>query len=183
MSIDEKYQQFCRMSSDINEHLPVLRRYAQNCDTVVEFGVRGVVSTWAFLAARPKRLISVDVVHPSRVGGDLRDVVAFAFAAKVEFQFIEASDLEITIPECDLLFIDTWHVYEQLKAELERHASKVNNFIILHDTNTFGNVGESAGHRGLRPAIELFLGSPEGLHWTVVEELYNNHGLTILGRK
>lgn len=46
-----KYNAACRgeNSSDIHEHLPTLRALARECDSIAEFGVRGVVSTWALL--------------------------------------------------------------------------------------------------------------------------------------
>ena len=36
-------------SIDIMEHLPTLYRYAKECDSVFETGVRGCISSWAFL--------------------------------------------------------------------------------------------------------------------------------------
>ena len=36
-------------SSDIMEHLPTLYRYSSECNSVFETGVRGCVSSWAFL--------------------------------------------------------------------------------------------------------------------------------------
>ena len=46
--IEDYYQIQCDTASDINEHLPVLKEYAQKCETITEMGVRAVVSTWAF---------------------------------------------------------------------------------------------------------------------------------------
>ena len=84
------------------------------------------------------------------------------------------------LEETDLLFIDTWHVYEQLKTELALHAGRARKWIILHDTQTFGITGETAGHRGLLPALEEFLdGNPV---WRRVEHFTNCNGLTILER-
>src|SRR5262249_50913089 len=118
----------------------------------------------------------------------------------------EADVLKIEIEPTDLLFIDTWHVYEQLKCELMLHAGKALRFIALHDTETFGELGEDparvrlawsineavrrrvglrlfrgiARRRGLRPAVEEFLGNhPE---WRLAEHFENNNGLTILAR-
>jgi hypothetical protein len=65
MTIEEIYHQKCNDNSDICEHLPTLRRYAEKCDSVIELGVRSVVSTWAFLAAKPKIILSIDIKHPS----------------------------------------------------------------------------------------------------------------------
>ena len=35
--------------SDINEHLPTLYKYAQECESVIELGVRGVISSYALV--------------------------------------------------------------------------------------------------------------------------------------
>ena len=37
--------------SDINEHLAVMHKYADECNHITEFGVRTGVSTWAWLAS------------------------------------------------------------------------------------------------------------------------------------
>lgn len=37
------------MSSDINDHLPTLYNYARECESILELGVRGVVSSYAFV--------------------------------------------------------------------------------------------------------------------------------------
>jgi len=64
----EKYKQLSEVRSDINEHLITLKKYTEECDTVVEMGVRSIVSTWAFLAGNPKKLISLDyIVQPNSV--------------------------------------------------------------------------------------------------------------------
>ncbi|MDE2104245.1 MAG: hypothetical protein KGL39_43815 [Patescibacteria group bacterium] len=191
--LEQRYREKCATPSDINEHLPTLRRYAENCRHVTELGVRTVVSTWAFLAgladwraANPmfsRTLVSVDIAHPIKHGGTLEDVIEAARAARIVFEFIEGDDRKIILPATDLLFIDTLHVEEQLRAELELHAAAVRRWIILHDTQTFGVCGELPGTRGLRPAITHFLTeNREGRHWRVAEQFINNHGLTILER-
>ena len=43
------YDQSCSNSSDINEHVPTLMKYAKECSSVVEMGVRGGVSTIGFI--------------------------------------------------------------------------------------------------------------------------------------
>jgi hypothetical protein len=198
MSIEEKYQMACKTPSDIYEHLPTLRRYAAECRHVTELGVRTIVSTWAFLAGlgdcrqdagSTLKLVSVDAIHPRDAGGDLDEVVKAVETLNLEprtlnleFQFIQADDRKITLPYTDLLFIDTWHVYDQLVLELERHAGKARKFIILHDTETFGLTGETPGHRGLKPALDEFLASWWGKDWKVREHFSNCNGLTVLGK-
>jgi hypothetical protein len=97
----------------------------------------------------------------------------------IDFKFIQKSDLKIEIKETDLLFIDSWHVYNQLRQELLLHCNKVKKYLIFHDTVTFGAYGEDGGI-GLMPALEEFLfWHPE---W-VVKEIYNNcNGLIICTR-
>ena len=85
--------------SDINEHIPTLIRYGQECEHITEMGVRGIYSTWAFLAAAPKKLISYDLEDPSRWGGNINDVYETAEAYNLNFEFIKANVLETEIEE------------------------------------------------------------------------------------
>ena len=48
----------------------------------------------------------------------------------IKMQFIEANDLTVSLKDgVDMLFIDTWHVYPQLKLELEIHSINVRKCI------------------------------------------------------
>lgn len=47
--MDYKYSTLCQVKSDINEHLPTLYKYAKECESILELGVRGVVSSWALV--------------------------------------------------------------------------------------------------------------------------------------
>jgi hypothetical protein len=87
--------------------------------------------------------------------------------------------LQVRIEETDLLFLDTWHVYEQLRAELRLHARKARKFIALHDTTTFGEQGATARHRGLWLAVEEFLAQG---NFRLKERYQSNNGLTVLER-
>lgn len=101
-----------------------------------------------------------------------------------EFRLGDTTADDFAIEPTDLLFIDTLHVYDQLKKELDRHAACVRQFIIMHDTTTFGEIGEpidgSPNARGLWPAIEEFLESH--CDWQLRERFTNNNGLTVLSR-
>jgi len=180
MSIDKIYDYHCNDNSDINEHLPTLKRYTELCDTVIEMGVRTVVSTWAFLAGKPKKLTSIDIVDPLKYNVSMDSIRALAKENDTEFKFLLEDTTKIDLEECDLLFIDTWHVYEQLKKELELHGDKAKKYLIFHDTTTFAHRGETQGHVGLKPAIDEFL--QQNSHWKVKEVFTNNNGLTILER-
>ena len=161
---------------DIVEHMPTLQKYAGMSDRVVEFGVRdGSGSTAAFLAGNPGELISYDV--SSCPNG----LAAKAVALGVPFEFRQGDVLTEEVGECDLLFIDTKHTYEQLKAELAMHGDKAGKWLIFHDTVTFGAKGEDGSTPGLMQAIDEFL--EENHHWIVKEIFNNNNGLLVLERK
>jgi hypothetical protein len=48
MSLETLYNENKNRVSDINEHLPTLLYYTQMCNSVVECGVRNIVSSYAF---------------------------------------------------------------------------------------------------------------------------------------
>ena len=177
--LQEIYEGLCNTPSDINEHLPTLKKYAEECDHITEMGVRWVVSTYALLMGKPKKMISYDInsIH--------WDVIRDMVKEDTDFSFEVASTLELEIEQTDLLFIDTLHNYNQLSEELKLHGNKSKKYIIFHDTTSFEWIGESYEGKvdeiGLWPAIEEFL--QENPHWELYERFENNNGLTILKRK
>ena len=176
MTIDDLFSHAARTSSDINEHLPRMRQLGETCQHITEFGVRGGVSTIAWLAARPKVVICYDIEKHANID----QLAAIAVDANISFTFHLQNVLEVDIDSTDLLFIDTLHTYDQLKRELARHADKARKYIVLHDTEHFGQVGELPGTSGLWPAVEEFLvGNSE---WRLLERRPNNEGLTVLAR-
>ena len=184
MVIDNVYGHLCVTPSDINEHLPTLKRYAEEVEHVTVMGVRWIVSTWAFLSGKPKKLISIDIKHPNKFGANLSVVEKAAKESNIDFSFIEGSTLEMQIEKTDLLFIDTLHTYTQLTKELELHSKNVNRYIALHDTTTFSLKDEQpqqSSKVGLKLAISEFL--EKNKDWKMIEEYTNNNGLTILERK
>ena len=179
---------------DINEHLPTLRSYASRCNHVTEMGVRFAISTHAFLIAKPKKTVSIDLNYHFFEPYE-KSINDFASICETPFQFIENDVLKIDIEQTDLLFIDTLHTYHQLLSELNRHEKNVNKWIILHDTVTFahedeefyqnGKISENVAFikkekTGLKPAIEDFLKNNK--NWKIEKEYINNNGLTILKR-
>ena len=116
---------------DCVPHYPTLTRHARDAKVVVEFGVRGGVSTWALLDGLPADgvLVSVDIIDcvvPPRVSADPR------------WTFLVGDDLDPAIQaqlpdHADLVFIDTSHTYEQTAAELAFSSTLTPDRIILHD--------------------------------------------------
>lgn len=170
------YHQCVSQPSDINEHAPMLYRYGRLCRHITEFGTRAGVSTAGFLYARPDRLVAYDVCRYPQVDL-LQDA---ASEAGIEFAFHQENVLETEIEPTDLLFVDTLHTYDQTRVELARHGNRANKYIILHDTETFAFRGEVPGSQGMWPAISEFL--RENPHWSLIECLANNNGVTVLSR-
>jgi hypothetical protein len=171
-TIDEFYNYACNDPSDINEHIPTLKRYSEECESIIELGVKAIVSTWGLLAGRPKKMTSVDIYHPSYYGGNLDEVYVACKLENIDFTFLQRNDLEIDLEPSDLLFIDTAHAFFQLFGELYKHGVKTKKYIIMHDSDTY--------RHELWPAINNFLNTNK--EWKILEEFTNNNGLTILGR-
>lgn len=168
--IDYTYDIYSTTPCDINEHLPILKLYAKKSDIIYELGVRSIVSTWALLAGRPKKMVSVDIYHPSYYGARIEPVYEACQEEGIDFTFVQISSLDLEIEETDLLFIDTIHTYEQVTAELNRHASKTKKFILLHDTEL----------PEMKKAVLDFVDANK--EWHIEEMKENNNGLTVLKR-
>lgn len=116
---------------DMAPHIGTLTRLAQGAHVIVEFGVRGGVSTWALLDGLPQdgKLISVDIVDcvvPPRVSNDPR------------WTFIVGDDMSDAVraklpAHADLVFIDTSHEYEHTVAELTYTLTLTPDRIVMHD--------------------------------------------------
>ena len=164
-------------SSDIQEHLGLLRGLAMQCEQVVELGFRTGVSTSAFLAAGVK-VRSYDIEHyPCRPF-----VQTLAREYPDTFSFKVGDSREVDIPECEMLFIDTSHLYETTKIELDRHQSKVETWIAIHDVTTFGRKDRPPGTGpGIMTAVDEFLEEQAG-DWKLWLFLPNNNGMALLRR-
>jgi FkbM family methyltransferase len=187
---EEEYQNACKIESDINQNLPVLHEIAKECSHITEFGVRSGSSTRAFLNTSAK-LRSYDLKIDSNVNH------LFDVAKKLgkDVSYAEADVLNIEIEDTDLLFIDTWHQYEQLKHELQTHSKKVKKYIAFHDTQTYGVTGEKCSNASSGEIVTGYMENPMGLLPAIIEftisnpdwqfkiHKTNNNGLTVLEKK
>lgn len=196
------YEEACQCYvSDIYQHLPILYEYAKNCDHVTEMGARGGNSTRAFLYANPKKFVSYDYQYKTPEPHLLHEVnklISIFEKSKeigINCEYIGEDVLNVEIEETDLLFIDTWHCYEQLKKELQLHAGKVKKYIAFHDTFTYGQKGEGYpnmdvnhprrdtfdGNGGIRKAIDEFL--EQNTEWKIDYETEENNGLIVISKQ
>lgn len=211
--LETKYIELCNNPCDINEHLPTLKEYAQECSSVFETGVRGVVSSYALLyglvenkTTNNKLIFLNDIEHC-----DISEFKKLADDNSVSVKYAWNNNLDLVFSPnetYDLTFIDTWHVYGQLKRELEKFSKITNKYIIMHDTEIDGIEGETrrpnglynwlyVGNnldglvsrtgipkheilKGLLPAIDEFLTA--NTNWILHKQFKNNNGLTILKR-
>jgi len=200
IGFDTVYARKCYTPGDIHQHLPVLREYSAKCNRIVECGVCNSVSSYAFataLVGKPDNFYYL--VDPYR-NSAMDEFLAACAREGVHAEFHHGSDLTCPRVEADLVFIDTWHIYAQLKRELEYWHTYAKQYIIMHDTTVDEWDGESIRGRfdlekqsresgwpvseigkGLWPAIEEFLGAHS--EWELDCRLVNNNGLTILRRK
>lgn len=191
LTLNDLYQLRLNTPWNINEHMPILRDYAADCDIVTELGVERGFSTISFLAGQPLILNSVDVIanpdleqfkYMSEVhdffslGGD-----SFRLMVKrTQWHFLRTDDLAIALNPCDMLFIDSNHTYWQLRMELRLHSRHVAKWILLHDTEAFALQGMDGSVPGMSEAIQEFVGQGE---FRIFKHYPNNHGLTVLERK
>ena len=200
-SVQTKFITLINNRSDINEHLITLAKYASICESVFETGVRGCVSSWAFAYgllnnnSSKKKLFLNDIEHCDIT---LLLNTTEKLPISIEYEFINNLKLELK-EKYDLTFIDTWHVYGQLKRELEKFAPNTNKYIIMHDTTVDEWQGETIRmkldanqqsidsgfpleeiNKGIWPAISEFLDTNKD--WVLLERYTNNNGLTILQR-
>lgn len=193
----EEYEKHCTQSSDINEHLPNLRKLAKECSSVVEMGIRDVVSTWGLLqglsesAQTPRSYLGVDLNYPPTNKAHLAQELANAH--QISFQIWLGNNFYFEMPPTDLLFIDTFHTYRHLTFELETFSPQVRKYIAMHDTSAPWGERDEPGDqkleypahihlhkRGLWAAVEDFLQThPE---WRLKERYFNNAGFTVLER-
>ena len=200
--IKNKFDLLVHNNSDINEHLITLYNYSKDCNSVFETGVRGCISSWAFLYG----LLDSNIIGNKKFFMNDIDVcniedlllVGGKFPIEIKYEWKNNLSLELD-SNYDLTFIDTWHVYGQLKRELEKFSKITNKYIIMHDTTVDEIYGETIRcnmnavaqstqsgftldeiNKGLWPAITEFLENNK--EWYIKERFTNNNGLTVLAR-
>jgi predicted O-methyltransferase YrrM len=202
--LENKYNFLSSTPSDINEHLPTLYKYALECDSILELGVRGCVSSWAFLKAlndntnkKDDKYLFLNDIEECNIQ-DLINV-SRDLNINVDYKWINDLNLDFKERTFDLIFIDTWHIYGQLKRELAKFSLLTNKYIILHDTTVDAIKGETIRLKmdskkqslesdypieeiecGLQKAINEFLFVNRD--WRQKEVFENNNGLTVLER-
>lgn len=166
------YRKVRSENTDIREHCPTLFSLGNQVSHVTEF-TRGVLnSTVSFLASSASKVVSYSPFKN-------KDLERLNNLVDDRLETNSIKNFNYDISETDLLFLDNEHTYANLTFELETCADRVKRYILIHDTETFGEIGEDGG-KGLKIAIDDFLENrPE---WNLQNHATNNNGLTILSR-
>jgi len=197
--LNTKFNLLKNKKSDIFLHLDTLYKYASESESVMETGVRGVVSSWAFL----KGLKDSDNENCKFFLNDIEECNIFelekvAQNVNVDLTYSWQNNLDLEIDtNFDIVFIDTLHVYGQLRKELNKFSKITNKYLIMHDTTVDGIQGEILRRnlnihkystqmgipvdelsKGLWPAVEEFLSKNQ--NWILHRKYDYNNGLTIL---
>lgn len=188
--LEEIYRKHCTGGTAIAAHLPRLRALAKGLEVAAEFGVKRGASSAALLLGAAS-VYSYDIVATP-------DALAIKALVGERWHYQIGDSRTADVPSCDLLFVDSAHDYEHVKAELSAHADKARRYLVFHDVLTFGSVGargESGDQLwaykrgvsvpreclGIRPAIdELMIRDPS---WHIAASYTDSHGLLVLERR
>ena len=110
---DQEFR-IARDTSDINEHMEVLKGLADEVDHVTEMGTRTGVHTRAFLAS--------DVIvraYDLFLDGRVQELFKIAQQEGKDAEYIQSNVLDVEIDETDMLFIDTWHCYDRFGCRVD----------------------------------------------------------------
>lgn len=167
------YRKVRSTNSDIREHCSILFGLGNQVKHITEFCHGALNSTVSFLASSAEKVITYSRFKE-------KEIEKLKYLVGDRFEAHKTTGINYEIQETDLLFLDDEHTYANLTVELEETADKVKKYIVIHDTETFGEIGEDQ-KEGLKKAIDDFLSNrPE---WKLQSHLSNNNGLTILHRE
>ena len=171
-TLDDWYTFVKNQPSDINEHCETLRKVVAG-KRVVDYGYRTNVSSIAIAAGKPSQYTMISDKQPIEwplLARELKN-------AKPELRIADNPKGVAFIPECDVVFLDTIHTASYIDKFLEVNAKSVKEWIVIHDSVTFGEQGEDGGP-GIMFAVRKFLRMNR--NWTVFRHDRNNNGLILL---
>ncbi len=157
---------------DLNKHMKYLALLVEKCPRVTEFSHRRE-SFIAFASGNPTKLVSYNEEVNNSVYKEVQSLFTNELVVK-KAQSAEIAEIE----ETDLLFIDQRHTKDDVYRELRTFGPKTTRFIVLHDTELYGEKGEDGGP-GLWDAIKQFM--KENPKWYVQFHVAVQYGLTVLG--
>jgi hypothetical protein len=159
----------CHTSDYVLVHHEI-ERLLENCESYTEFGVMQGATLAAAMLTNIKSIRAYDI-NLKTYEHAARHFEIYASQNDIDFTITTASTLDIDIDITDLLYIDTFHSYPQLSAELKKHHNNVQKYIVCHDT-----------HAKPRLAVAIAEFIEENKNWEILTENKLSVGYTVLER-
>ena len=174
-------------SQYIIPNIPTILKYSNNLNHITEFGTFIGCSLLCFLNNHlPPQTIECYDLNFTNEANEIKNLSN----KKIKFTKCDIVNLK-KINTTNLLFIDDWHTYNQLYFELKTFSKFVINYILIHDTVSYGYKNEKniwnneefniTKKKGLMPAIFDFLN--QNKEWFIEHEDKKYCGLIVLKRK
>ena len=126
--IANKYTIACNKSSDINELVPDLYKYARECQSIIECGVSEGNSSWGLFKGlcdssyENKTFVQCDLpTKPCQYEDTIKELCKIK---NINHTFYRMSDLDIEFDDdvrFDLTFIDIWSLKTRIKQICSNH--------------------------------------------------------------
>ena len=200
------------------DHLKTVYKYSLECRSAASLGDGGAITVWSILKGMvdgPQAVVPQGMADGSQTDSQPRmsyQVVDTAYqpiqeevqreclSHGIDYSMtITPNHLNANLNQTDLLFINSMHVYGQIKRELGKYHEFVAKYIVIHNTDVDGQYGEARrcnwtvkhlvqrrGYEardfivGIVPAIEEFLATHS--EWSVDLNHSNCYGLMVLRR-
>jgi len=148
----------------------VIKLKASECQTYRELGImQGATAAAAALAGYEKlHLIDIDIKS-------FLPFKSYFSEANINFKLENKSSISFNtdqLEKVDFLLIDSLHLADHLRKELSIHASRVNKYILFHDTFV---------KKELQRVIDKFV-KANYREWSLVEYYQKNVGYTLIKR-
>jgi GTP:adenosylcobinamide-phosphate guanylyltransferase len=158
--------------SEVQQHCGKLQELASGTPRVVELVQQTRTSFVAFLAGRPKSLVSYTRNDASKFKESIQKYVS-----DTEVTITHSPEPPLAIPECDLLFINDATTAAQMRYALKSYADSVKHYLVIHYTTRYGEVGADSGV-GVVSVIQEFV--KHNPAWSVVFNSTEGNGLMVL---
>lgn len=171
-NVKSLYQKEKNKNSDVKNLLPIYEKYANKSDNITEFRKGQYITTLCFANSNFKEFKTynsekISLIEEMKILLKERD-----------FNFEVKDSLGVDIKETDLLHLDTKHNYSHVLKELEKHHQKVKKYILIHDYETFGEIGDDGKKPALKQAVKDFV--DKNNKWRIKEEFKQSNGLVVL---
>lgn len=148
----------------------------EDCISYKELGTHQGATAAAACLANPKILQSIELIDISFDLFDVNEHLFNSFCIQNDIIIlknkIDSSNPISAKNNVDLLLVDSVHTPNHLEKELKIHSSKIQKFMIFHDT--------AVNNFRLFKVLENFI--KINLCWNIIEHYTNNYGYTVLKR-